>query len=215
MRLVLAALMIGWWLPPPDATWHVQLTNLVDLTVNATVFDVDLFETPPETVAALHKAGRKAVCHFSAGTWDDLIPDGPAFPTALLGDAVPGSLAGRWLDVRQIDALAPILGARLDQCRSKGFDAVDAEDVDTYTRATGFPLTAADQLRFNRWLAQAAHARGLAIGLRNDLDQAVPLAGDFDFAIVDRCGARAQCAGAAPFRAAGKGVFEVPPTPLS
>ena len=36
---------------------------------------------------------------------------------------------------------------------------------------TGFALTAADQLRFNRWIAHEAHARDMAVGLKNDTAQ--------------------------------------------
>ena len=38
-----------------------------------------------------------------------------------------------------------------------------------------FSLTAADQLDYNRFLAEQAHQRGLAIGLKNDLDQVASL----------------------------------------
>lgn len=35
----------------------------------------------------------------------------------------------------------------------------------------GFPLTANDQLDYNRFLAYEAHSRNLSVGLKNDLDQ--------------------------------------------
>ena len=41
--------------------------------------------------------------------------------------------------------------------------------------ATGFALTAADQLAYNRFLAATAHALGLAIGLKNDVGQTASL----------------------------------------
>ena len=62
--------------------------------------------------------------------------------------------------------------------RAEGFDGVEADNVDGYANDSGFPLTAADQLRFNRFLARAAHARGLSIGLKNDLGQAAALEPD-------------------------------------
>ena len=42
---------------------------------------------------------------------------------------------------------------RLDQCRQKGFDGVEADNVDGYSNSSGFPLTAAHQLAYNRFLA--------------------------------------------------------------
>ncbi len=53
----------------------------------------------------------------------------------------------RWLDVRRLDLLHRPLPARLDTCRAKGFDAVEPDNVDGYANDSGFPLTAADQLR--------------------------------------------------------------------
>ncbi len=61
--------------------------------------------------------------------------------------------------------------SRLDLCQQRGFDTVDPDNMDGYTNATGFPLTAADQLAYNASIANAAHARGLTVALKNDLDQ--------------------------------------------
>jgi hypothetical protein len=73
--------------------------------------------------------------------------------------------------VLRLDVLGPIMRRRLDLCRRKGFDAVEADNVDAYRNRSGFPLRGADKLRCNRFLASAAHARGLSIGLKNDLGQ--------------------------------------------
>ncbi|MEA2440978.1 MAG: hypothetical protein QOH76_2402, partial [Thermoleophilaceae bacterium] len=64
---------------------------------------------------------------------------------------------------------------------------------DGYANDSGFPLKAADQLRFNRYLARAAHARGLAAGLKNDLGQVPKLARSFDFAVNEQCFQYAEC----------------------
>lgn len=39
-------------------------------------------------------------------------------------------------------------------------DLLDLDDVDGYENRTGFPLTGADQLRFNVFLANGAHRKG-------------------------------------------------------
>ena len=49
-------------------------------------------------------------------------------------------------------------------CRTKGFDAVEPDNMDGYANRTGFPVTAADQLLHNRLIAGLAHDRGLAVG---------------------------------------------------
>src|SRR2546423_58618 len=83
------------------------------------------------------------------------------------------------------------------------------DNVDGYTNATGFPLTAADQLRFNRWLAREAHKRRLAVGLKNDPGQVRKLARAFDFAVVEQCFQYDECRAFSPFVRKRKAVFEV------
>jgi hypothetical protein len=111
------------------------------------------------------------------------------------------------LDVRQIDQLAPIMRARLDACRAKGFDGIEPDNIDGYTNDTGFPLTAQHQLTYNIWLANEAHERGLSIGLKNDPDQVVELLPYFDWALTEDCFDQGWCDQLTPFVNAGKAVF--------
>jgi hypothetical protein len=84
-----------------------------------------------------------------------------------------------------MDLLAPILRARLDLCKAKGFDGVEPDNIEIYDNDTGFPLTYADQLAYARWLADETHARGLAIGLKNAPDMVADSLPFFDFAITE------------------------------
>ena len=197
----------GIWRPAHDTTWHWQLSGTIDQTVPAAMYDIDLFDTPASLVASLHAKGRKVVCYISAGSYETGRPDASSFPAAVLGNTLDGWPGERWLDVRRIDLLGPIMTKRLDQCRSKGFDGVEADNVDGYSNSSGFPLTAAHQLPYNRFLADAAHARGLSIGLKNDLAQVKALEPSFDWAINEQCFQYSECALLAPFTAAGKAVF--------
>ena len=198
----------AWWRPAVDATWQIQLSGRLDTSVDAQVYDVDGVDTPAATVAALQAAGRRTVCYFSAGSYEDWRPDAKSFPAAVLGSS-NGWPGERWLDIRRLDVLGPLLAARMDACRAKGFDAVDPDNVDGYANRTGFPLTAADQLAFNRWLADAAHARGLGVGLKNDLDQASELVSSFDFAVNEQCVQYHECDALTTFVRAGKPVFGI------
>jgi uncharacterized protein (TIGR03437 family) len=157
----------------------------------------------------LRDSGKRTICYFSAGTYEPWRPDASRFPARVRGAAVEGFSDERWLDIRQLDVLGPILEARLDLCREKGFDAAEPDNVDGYANRSGFPLTAADQLRFNRFLATAAHRRGLSVGLKNDLDQVRDLAGDFDWALNEECFQYKECEVLLPFTNAGKPVFHV------
>ena len=193
--------------PPPYARWSYQLQERPRIT-DARVYDVDGFDTPARFVSRLHRLKLYAVCYISAGTWENWRPDRARFPSSVLGrsNGWPGE---RWLDIRRRDVLVPIMRARIEKCRDKGFDAVEPDNVDGYANETGFPLSAADQLRYNRRIALLAHTAGLAVGLKNDLDQIPALRNDFDFAVVEQCFQYDECDKVRPFIAAGKPVFEV------
>jgi hypothetical protein len=98
---------------------------------------------------------------------------------------------------------------RLDRCRERGFDGVLFAHVDGPAHASGFDLKASQQLAFHRWLAEAAHAHGLAAGIMADPGQAAELAAAFDFLVADGCAAKGDCDGVKPFLAAGKPVYLV------
>ena len=97
--------------------------------------------------------------------------------------------------------------SRLDLAVQKGCDGVEPDNVDGYTNTPGFPLTAADQLAYNRLIANEAHWRGLAVGLKNDLDQINDLIPYYDFAVNEQCFQYNECATLQPFISAGKPVF--------
>jgi hypothetical protein len=198
----------GIWIPPVSTPWQWQLTGTVDQTVDVPMYDVDLFDNSASVVASLHSQGRKVICYMSAGTYENWRPDASQFPADVQGKG-NGWAGEKWLDIRRIDVLAPIMAARLDLCKQKGFDGIEPDNIDGYSNSTGFPLTAQDQLTYNRWLADAAHARGLSIGLKNDLDQTSELVSSFDWALNEQCFEYNECNLLAPFTQAGKAVFVV------
>lgn len=207
---VLTAPAVSWWKPPAHLAWQIQYSGPVDPSATpADAYDIDGFDATAATVAAIHARGMKAICYFSAGSVEDWRPDSAQFPAQAVGNPLDGWPGERWLDVRQIAALEPIMDARLDMCAQKGFDAADPDNVDGYANDTGFPLTAADQLAYDRMLAADAHARGLAVALKNDLDQIPDLVGSFDLAVDEQCHEYAECDALAPFTAAGKPVIDV------
>ncbi|MFF9197076.1 endo alpha-1,4 polygalactosaminidase [Streptomyces sp. NPDC014779] len=195
-----------WWRPAPGLAWQWQLSGRLDPTVDVPVYDIDGFDHPASAVADLHRRGRKVICYLSTGAWEEFRPDAGKFPKELLG-AGNGWPGERWLDIRRTDLLAPLMAARLDMCRTKGFDAVEPDNMDGYANRTGFPLTAADQLAYNRLIARLAHERGLAVGLKNDLDQIPQLLADFDFAVNEQCAEYEECDRLTPFVTSGKAVF--------
>jgi hypothetical protein len=181
------------WIPPLYTSWQWQLTGEVDQSVDVDMYDIDLFNNSAEVVASLKAQGRKVICYISAGSWENWRPDADQFPESVLGKPLEGWPDERWLDIRQIDVLGPIMTARMDLCKQKGFDGIEPDNVDGYTNKTGFPLTYQDQLNYNLWLASEAHARGLSVGLKNDMDQAADLWPYFDWALVEECFRYREC----------------------
>ena len=173
------------------------------------MYDVDLFDTDAAVVAALHLDGRKVVCYVNAGGWEDWRPDTEEFPSEVIGSNLDDWEGERWLDIRHLDVLGPIIEARMDLCEAKGFDAIEPDNVDGFLNDTGFPLTYADQLAYNVWLAAAAHERGLSIGLKNDMEQIPDLLSHFDWALNEQCFEYEECETLLPFIEAGKPVFHV------
>jgi len=194
------------WQPRPGTSWQWQLTGKLDTSVDVDVFDIDLEGTSAATIADLHAAGRHVICYFSAGSFEPWRGDASAFPQSVKGKKMHG-WDELWLDVRQIDQLAPVMLARMDMAAAKGCDAVEPDNIDAYQNDSGFPLSSADQLAYNRWLAASAHERGLAIALKNDLGQVRELVDHFDFAINEECFSWNECRLLQPFIDAGKAVF--------
>ena len=174
-----------WWHPTAGLTWQWQIgDNDIDTSIQADVFDIDLY-VDQTVVDELHAKNRKVICYISVGSWEDWRPDKDQFPAEVLGKDYDGWPGEKWLDIRRIDLLAPIMLARLDLCKAKGFDALEPDNMEIYANDTGFPLTYEDQLRYTLWLAEEAHKRGLAIGQKNAPDQTRDLVGVLDFAITE------------------------------
>jgi hypothetical protein len=199
---------MGIWHPAPGTTWQWQLTGTIDTSIDVAMYDIDLFTTPQSTIDGLHADGRIVICYLSAGTYEPDRPDSTSFPAAALGNVLPDWPDERWLDTRDA-TVRMIMKARLDTAVSKHCDGVEPDNVDGYANNPGFPLTASTQLDYDGFLATEAHARGLSVGLKNDLDQVVDLVGQFDWALNEQCEQYTECSTLQPFLDASKAVFHV------
>ncbi len=195
------------WQPAPGTSWQWQLSSSPETLLDVDAYDLDGFDTSKATVDRIHANGGKAICYISVGSWENWRPDKGRFPDRVLGRDYYGWPGEKWLDIRELDALAPIMGARMDVCKEKGFDAVEPDNMDGYQNRTGFKITYAQQLRYNEFLAAAAHERGLAIAMKNDPDQVKDLVDDFDFAITEDCFDQNWCGEMSPFVDGGKAVL--------
>ena len=98
---------------------------------------------------------------------------------------------------------------RMDLAVKKKCDGVEPDNVDGYSNKTGFKISAGDQLRYNKWLAGEAHKRGLAVALKNDIEQVGQLVSYFDFAINEQCFEYDECGALSSFVKQGKAVLGV------
>lgn len=194
---------------PPVVSWQIQYTGDLDTSLDVDMFNLDLVDAPEAAIQNLRSRGIFVMCYFSAGSYEDWRPDASLFPPEVLGRNMAGWHGEKWLDIRRIDLLAPIMRARLDLAVAKGCDGVDPDNVNGYENDTGFPLTGQHQLAYNRFLAAGAHARGLAIGLKNDLAQIPDLVSDFEWVLNEECFSTQECDRMTPFREAGKPIFVI------
>jgi hypothetical protein len=201
----------GHWQPKATTQpWQWQLQGSVDTSIAATAYDVDGFETSSQTVSKLHRLGRKVVCYLDVGSWESYRPDKGEFPRSAIGRRYAGFPNERWLDVSRFRLFERPLKHRFGMCARKGFDAVEPDNLAGWEEEnhTGFEITAADQLRFNRWVARQVHERGMAVALKNDGRQVHQLVHAFDFAIVEQCFQFDECGYYRSFVRQDKPVFE-------
>lgn len=79
-------------------------------------------------------------------------------------------------------------------CKAKGFEAVEADNLDSNTRSRG-ELTEDEDVAFAKLLVRRAHADGLAIAQKNDAERSARLRRTvgFDFAIAEECQVYREC----------------------
>jgi hypothetical protein len=188
------------------ATWQWQLQGDINIGYDVDVYDIDLFDAPSSIIEQLRSEGRTVICYFSAGSFEQWRDDAVRFPAQAIGNTLDGWDDERWVDTRDA-AVRDVLAARLDLAVERGCHGVEPDNVTAFQNDSGFDLTADDQLDFNRFLADAAHRRGLLIGLKNDLLQIPDLVDAFDFAVNEECLQYDECDAFTPFVEAGKAVL--------
>ncbi|MBL4637112.1 MAG: endo alpha-1,4 polygalactosaminidase [Kofleriaceae bacterium] len=156
----------NWFVPTSNMTWQWQLVGSVNTSYAVDVYDIDLFNVSASEIASLQATGKKVICYFSAGSYEPFRSDAGSFSESILGKVLIGFEDEKWLDIRDA-GLLDIMAARLDLAVQKGCDGVEPDNMDGYQNDSGFPLRDEDQLAFNRAIANLAHTRGLAVGLKN------------------------------------------------
>lgn len=195
------------WRPRGRLTWYWQLQGRINDNLPAAAYDVDGFDTGAGEVSRLERSGHRVVCYIDAGTWENWRPDAKEFPHSVLGrgNGWPGE---RWLDIRQPVVRRLMVHRFRTECQRKGFDALEADNIDAYQARSGFPITARDQLSYDRWIAREAHVLGLAVFQKNDPDQVRALEPYFDGELAEQCSQYRECSRYEPYLIAGKPVLD-------
>ena len=206
----------SWWQPGPitlEWQWEIDhplnISSASDMgtgqtafngtlapTTDPVVYDIDGFDNPASTVAALHAKGKIAVCYIEVGAAENYRADYNLFPTATLGRSMPGYSSERYIDIRD-PTVVSIIKARILMCAQKGFDAIEPDIDESYGAATGFPLTLADEEAYMITLASYAHGLGVAMLGKNPDDTGDSYAADmvsvFDAILTEQCNQYSSC----------------------
>lgn len=177
---------------PADGVADYQLGGAYEPSAEVTIVARDSTEQPA--------GGRYSICYVNGFQTQP----GDAWPEALLLQVDGAPLADpNWPDEFLIDIssdetradAAARLAPTIERCATAGFDAVEFDNLDSYTRSSGL-LTQDDALAFATLLVEQAHALGLAAGQKNtaELDARGRDTVGFDFAVVEECAQFDECA---------------------
>lgn len=181
-------------LPPVDAMLDYQLGGAYPLPTGVTIVSRDRTATP---------AGVYDVCYVNGF---QIQPDEEAFwttehPDLILRDASGDPVIDADWDEMLIDvgtpekraAVAAIVGGWIDGCADAGFDAIEIDNLDSFSRSGG-RLDEDDAVAAMRLFADRAHARGLAIAQKNSAEL-VPRRAEMgtDFVVAEECNRYSEC----------------------
>lgn len=126
------------WKPKVNDTWQIVLQNNIELdkdaksvTPDVAIYDIDLFNTPKETIDTLHRLGKKVICYFSGGSYEPGRPDSDQFEDGDKGKVLDGWPDEKWLKLSS-ENVRKIMKARVQLAAEKGCDGVDPDNVDGY-----------------------------------------------------------------------------------
>ncbi|MCT2594153.1 endo alpha-1,4 polygalactosaminidase [Streptomyces sp. N2-109] len=181
-------------LPPPGAGFDYQIGGPYDPPADVEIVSRDRAAEPAD--------GLYNICYVNA--FQVQPGETREWPTDLLlrdenGDVV---MDPDWneplLDIGTAgkrERIADKVNGWTDGCADKGFDAVEPDNYDSYTRSENL-LTPRDAKAFITLLSAHAHSRGLAIGQKNTVELADSRdETGLDFAVAEECGEYEECGG--------------------
>ncbi|OBT62594.1 hypothetical protein VE03_08490 [Pseudogymnoascus sp. 23342-1-I1] len=195
------------WQPAVGVKWQIVLQAPINETeIDVPVYDIDLFDSTASIIAWAQGQGRKVICYFSAGSYEDWRPDAASFKPEDYGNGLEGWEGEYWLNTSSPNA-RNIMLTRLDQAAKKGCDGVDPDNIDGYENASGLDLTMDTAVDFVTFLADATHARNMSFGLKNGAKIVNRVLDLIQWNVVEECVQYDECGDYKPVIDAGKPVF--------
>lgn len=188
-------------------SWDWQLTGPADLDRSVKVMALHPDLVSDNDLAKLREKGVRTICYVSVGTLERTAPDRAAFPREVIGRTYEDWSDERFLDIRRLTILQPLMAARFETCKNMGFDAIEADNMDVHDNDSGFPITARHTIAYVRLLAATAEGMGLKIAQKNVPDLTEDLVDTFDFAISESCFQDRSCKAYTAYSDAGKPIF--------
>ncbi|KAH7239536.1 glycoside hydrolase superfamily [Fusarium tricinctum] len=202
------------WQPEVGASWQIILLKPIEVHTDTKIepdveiFDLDLYDNDASTFTALKKLGKKVICYFSAGSYENWRDDKEYFHEADLGKPLDGWPGERWLNVSSPNVRS-IMKKRIEMAAKKGCDAIDPDNVDGFQNNNGLKLTQNDTVNFVKFLSETAASFNMSTGLKNAGSVISEVISDVHFSVNEQCVEYSECDTFAPFIDRGKPVFHI------
>ncbi|KAH7245345.1 glycoside hydrolase superfamily [Fusarium tricinctum] len=204
------------WKPEVGTPWQIILSEVItlpdggadDLSPDVPIWDIDLFENTKETISAMQDSGKRVICYFSAGSWENWRKDKNSFPKKDLGKTLSGWPDEKWVNIRST-AVRAVMAKRIKQAADKGCDAIDPDNMDGYQNDNGLGLTQKDTISYAKFLSAEAAKYGMVMGMKNGGDVTKEVLPYVAFCINESCIQYQECDLYTPYIKAGKPVFNI------
>lgn len=178
--------------PPADTRWDIQLGGARSVPDDVTIVERDRRAEP---------AGGYDICYVNGfQSQPDEEDDWVDSDLILRDDAGEPVIDEVWQELifdistaENRDALIEVVRPWIEGCADDGFDAVEIDNLDSFTRSEGL-LDEEDADAWATMVVDAGHEAGLAMGQKNRAGWDGTRVG-FDFAVVEECGAYDECEG--------------------
>lgn len=185
----------GWRLPSAEGAVDYQLGGAYAPPEGVTVVVRDSSAAPAPGLYSICYVNGFQTQPAERQRWLDRHPDAVLTDHGGAPVVDPGWPDELVLDTRTAASraeIAAVLAPTIDRCADAGFDAVELDNLDTWTRFAA--LSREGNLALAALLIEQAHERGMAVAQKNapELGALGPATG-FDLAISEECAAWGEC----------------------